>query len=197
MQQEIWRSIQGFEGLYEASSFGRIRSLDKIVKSGNRFNKNISEAIKKGKILKQVDTGLGYLQVCLRKYGKNHSLYVHRLVWEAFKGPIPEGMQVNHINEIKSDNRLGNLNLVTAVQNSNWGTRNKRITETKSQKVYSKESRQGTKVAMYSLQGEFQEAFPTIAAAMRFLGKTGSSSNISGACEGKLKTAYKHLWKYL
>lgn len=197
MTGEIWKSIRGFEGLYEASNYGKIRSLDRRVRSGNRFNTNIDSAVKKGKILKQVDTGLGYLQVCLRKDGKNHSLYVHRLVWEAFNGPIPEGMQVNHINEIKSDNRLRNLNLMTKVQNCNWGTRNKRISETKSQKVYSKESRQGTKVAMYSLQGEFQESFPTIAAAMRFLGKTGSSSNISGACEGKLKTAYKHLWKYL
>lgn len=197
MIREIWKSISGFEGLYEASNYGRIRSLDRRVRSGNRFNTNIYSAVKKGKILKQVDVGFGYLQVCLRKNNKNHSLYVHRLVWEAFNGPIPEGMQVNHINEIKSDNRLDNLNLMTAVQNSNWGTRNKRITETKSQKVYSKESRQGTKVAMYSLQSEFQKSFPTIAAAMRFLGKTGSSSNISGACEGRLKTAYKHLWKYL
>ena len=197
MIREIWKSIRGFEGLYEASNYGRIRSLDRRVRSGNRFNTNIDSAVKKGKILKQVDVGFGYLQVCLRKNNKNHSLYVHRLVWEAFNGLIPEGMQVNHINEIKSDNRLDNLNLMTAVQNSNWGTRNKRITETKSQKVYSKESRQGTKVAMYSLQSEFQKSFPTIAAAMRFLGKTGSSSNISGACEGKFKTAYKHQWKYL
>ena len=139
MTQEIWKSIKSFEGLYEASNYGRIRSLDRRVRSGNRFNTNIYSAVKKGKILKQVDVGFGYLQVCLRKNNKNHSLYVHRLVWEAFNGLIPEGMQVNHINENKSDNRLENLNLMTAVQNSNWGTRNKRITETKSQKVYSKD----------------------------------------------------------
>ena len=186
MTQEIWKSIRNFEGLYEASNYGRIRSLDRKVRSGNRFNANIDSAVKKGKILKQVDIGSGYLQVCLRNNNKNHSLYVHRLVWEAFNGPIPEGMQVNHINEDKSDNRLENLNLMSLVDNCNWGTRNERIS-----------SNQGKRVAMYSLTGDYEKEFHNIQEAMRFLKKSGPGSNISSACMGKLKTAYKHLWKYL
>lgn len=195
--EEVWKDVIGFEGLYKVSNLGRIRSLDKPVRSGNRYNKNTGVAVKKGKVLKQADTGLGYLQVCLRKNNKNHSLYVHRIVWETFNGPIPEDMQVNHINEDKTDNRLENLNLMTPKENSNWGTRNERVLKTKSTRVYSNPSYFSRKVFMYSLDGEFEKEFESIAEATKYLGRyAGSSSNISGVCQGKLKTAYGHLWKY-
>lgn len=195
--KEVWRDVIGFEGLYQASNLGRIRSLDRQVRSGNRYNKNIGVAVKRGKVLKQVDIGLGYLQVCLRKNNKNYSRYVALLVWEAFNGPIPKGMQVNHINEDKSDNRLENLNLMTPKENCNWGTRNERVLKTKSTRTYSKPSYFSRKVFMYSLEGEFEKEFNSITEAAKYLGRYyGSSSNISSVCQGKLKTAYGHLWKY-
>jgi len=103
--KEEWRPIPGYFGLYDASNFGRIRSL--------KFGKV--------KILKPFGKK-DYLRIELNKDGKRKRYSVHRLVYEAFNGEIPEGMQVNHINEIKTDNSLWNLNLMTPKENSNYGT---------------------------------------------------------------------------
>lgn len=103
--QEEWKPVRGYIGLYDASNFGRIRSL--------KFGKV--------KILKPFGKK-DYLRIELNKDGKRKRYSVHRLVYEAFNGEIPEGMQVNHINEIKTDNSLWNLNLMTPKENSNYGT---------------------------------------------------------------------------
>ena len=116
---EEWKDILGFEGIYQASNFGRVKSLERIDARGNRAK----ERILKAKLV------CGYYQVCLCKQSIKKTYLVHRLVWEAFNGQIPENMQINHINEIKSDNRLSNLNLMTAKENSNWGTRNERVSK--------------------------------------------------------------------
>lgn len=88
MNKEIIREIKGFEGRYGISNLGDIYSY-----VGKRMKK-----------LKGNITPRGYKQVTLRKDGKNHVFYVHRLVVEAFIGEIPNGLQVNHRNEIKTDN---------------------------------------------------------------------------------------------
>lgn len=85
---------------------------------------------KRGKTreIKAFEVGEGYLQVSLKKDGKRYFKYVHRLVLETFY-PIPEmqSYDCNHINEIKTDNRLCNLNWMTRKDNCNWGTRNERL----------------------------------------------------------------------
>lgn len=103
--KEEWRPIPGYFELYDASNFGRIRSL-KFVKV---------------KILKPGKTKDGYLYVCLWKDGKQKWFFVHRLVWEAFNGEIPEGYEVNHINEIKTDCSVWNINLMSPKENQNYG----------------------------------------------------------------------------
>ena len=76
----------------------------------------------KGNVMKN-----GYVQVWLKCIdGKYRNFRWHRVIYTYFYGTIPEGMQVNHKNEIKTDNRLCNLELVTPKENSNWGTRTKR-----------------------------------------------------------------------
>ena len=102
---EEWKPIPGYFELYDASNFGRIRSL--------KFGKV--------KILKPFGKK-DYLRIELNKDGKRKRYSVHRLVWEAFNGEIPKDMQVNHINEIKTDNSLWNLNLMTPKENTNYGT---------------------------------------------------------------------------
>lgn len=117
--KENWKSIKGYAGLYEVSDLGNVRSL----KCG------------KVRVLKPSISHNGYYLVNLYKDGESKSFYVHSLVVTAFKGPIPAGMQVNHINEDKTDNRLENLEIVTAKQNCNHGTRNERMAKAKSKEL--------------------------------------------------------------
>lgn len=87
---------------------------------------------KSNKFLKPTTNKNGYQQVLLYdNEGRRKMYYLHRVVYESVSGePIPEGMQVNHINEDKTDNRFfENLNLLTPKENTNFGTRNERITK--------------------------------------------------------------------
>lgn len=104
-----------YEGLYEVSNFGRVRSLE--YKGKKR---------KEPLILSGGDNGTGYLQVILCKNSIYKHLYIHRLVVEAFIGRIPKGYEINHIDENKKNNCLSNLEIVTRKQNMNHGTRNMR-----------------------------------------------------------------------
>lgn len=105
--EEIWKDIAGWEGLYQVSTCGRVKSL--------KYGKE--------RILKQSKNSSGYLTVSLYIEGKTLSKVVHRLVAIAFI-PNPENkIEVNHIDEDKKNNRLENLNWMTSKENSNWGTR--------------------------------------------------------------------------
>lgn len=79
---------------------------------------------------KPQETDDGYLRLSLKcNDGKNRSFLLHRVIYYFFKGEIPEEMRVNHIDEYKKNNIIGNLNLLTHKDNCNWGTRNERISE--------------------------------------------------------------------
>ena len=180
---EEWRPIQGYEELYEVSSEGRIRSLSRIVKcrNGVRFHK--------GRVLKPEKVRSGYLQVCLNKDGKQKLFSVHLLVWESFNGKSPEGMEINHIDEDKSNNSLENLNLMTHKENVNWGTGNeRRSTNHINHKSLSKA------VVQYDIQGNLIAEYPSQHEAERKLGIAQTS--ICSALNGRLKTAGGFKWKY-
>ena len=166
---EIWKDIKGFEGLYQVSNLGRVKSLERIDALGHRL---------KEKILKlRLDSR--YYQVVLCKQSIKKNYRVHRLVWEAFNGQIPEGLQVNHINEVKTDNRLSNLNLMTAKENTNWGSRNERISKA---------------VLQFTLDNILVKEFPSAIQIERELGF--SCGNIVNCCKGRYKTAYGYIWRY-
>lgn len=125
----------------------------------------------------------GYYQTTLTDdNGKQICGKLHRFIYEAVYGPIPEGLQVNHINEIKTDNKIDNLNLMTCKQNSNWGTRNERMAQRKSKPVGA------------FLNGELKFTFPSTAEA----GRNGFNlGNVASCCLGKRKSHKGYEWRYL
>ena len=111
---ENYKNILDYESFYMVSNEGNVISLN--------YNKT-----GKAKVIKQYTDTNGYSFVTLGYKAKPKSFKVHILVWEAFNGKKPNGMQINHIDENKSNNRLDNLELVTPSGNCNYGTRNDRI----------------------------------------------------------------------
>lgn len=115
MESEIWKDIPGYEGRYQASSLGRIRSLDRTLHL-HRKNGKIVERIMKGKILRPGRfCKNGHLSVCLG-HGESGSP-VHQLVALTYLGPCPEGKEVLHINGNPQDNRIDNLRYGTRREN--------------------------------------------------------------------------------
>lgn len=114
---EKWLPVVGYEGLYEVSNEGRVRSLDRIVvdKNGTRTRRL------RGRILNNICASTGYHHISLHKNNKRISRrQVQRLVAEAFLGAPPtQGMYVDHRNGIRTDNRLQNLRWVLPAVNNN------------------------------------------------------------------------------
>ena len=173
--EEIWKSIPGFEGYYEASNLGRIRSLDrKMVSSLGK------EYIKPGRIRKLVycdSNGYYYVVLC----GKvKKTCIVHRLIALTFL-ENPNGFEcVNHKNENKLDNRVENLEWCSKSYNNHYGSM-----ETASFKpVIAKQISTGRELA-----------FPNARQAAKYTG--ANYKNISACCRGKRKQAMGYEWRFL
>ena len=116
--EEIWKDVKGFEGRYQVSNLGRVRSLDFTWLAYNYKVCGYVECKRKGKILKPKTSYNGYLQVCLKISSKNHYKLLHRLVADAFI-PNPNNLPtVNHKDEDKWNNRVDNLEWCTYKYNS-------------------------------------------------------------------------------
>lgn len=175
--KEIWKDIPGWEGRYQASNLGRIKSLMYYGREG-----------KEG-LLKPATDKQGYLRVALCRNKKLHTYLVHRLVWIAFNGPVTEGLYINHINEDKQDARLENLNLLTRQENCTWGT----VVERISKKLTNREDL-SKPVIKLSKDNEILHFYPSIKQAERECGI--HSSNIYKCINGKRNTAGGYKWKY-
>lgn len=117
MNTEIWRDVQGYDGLYQVSNMGNVRSLDRRVKQLSRCgNQTIHHY--KGKMLKPSYDKDGYLLVTFKVNGKHISMKVHRLVASAFCYKPDSCDVVDHINSNRSDNRAENLRWCTPKQNA-------------------------------------------------------------------------------
>ena len=138
--KEVWKDIKNYEGLYQVSNLGRVKSLDRIVYQKNSFG-NIQKNIYKGKILSLFEDKDGYLRVNLKKDKKMKQYGVHVLVANTFlninKFKYMEyedlskidinRLQINHKNENKKDNCIDNLEFCTVAYNTNYGSREQKI----------------------------------------------------------------------
>ena len=169
-EKEIWKDIEGYEGLYQISNMGNVKSLN--------YRRTGKEGILKGR-----KNSNGYLQVQLCQDGKAKKYLVHQLVATVFC-ENPEGYtEVNHINEDKADCRADNLEWCSRSYNMTYNGRAKKVAEKKSKAVMGIDCTTGL-IVIFSSSHE----------ASRQLGI--AQSNITQCCKGKYKSMGGFYWYY-
>lgn len=216
--EEIWKEIEGYEGKYEVSNLGNVRSL----------NYNGTGEIK---LLKQYICHNRYEQVNLYKNGKPKHHLVHRLVARAFIPNPNNYKEVNHKDENPANNNVNNLEWCTREYNNNYGTRNKRAGESKKGKHHSEkakkkmsESHKGKTLSeehkkkiskslkgerkgknnpnakailMYDKEGNFIRRFESIVDTNKYFDNDSAATNVSNCLIGRSKTAYGYIFRYV
>ena len=212
MKGEIWKPVRNYEGLYEVSNLGRVRSLErKVWNSGKGCYVTVPERILKAGKAK------GYLRVRLYKEGKVKNYYVHRLVGQEFLENPMGYTELNHLDEDKENNRADNLEFCSKSYNINYGTRNKRVAEKVSEKLKGKKhSEEHNKKVSEKLKGRKQteehikkRSKPVFSvnkesglimwwkSAKEAERCTGiDHGNIIKCCKGKYNSAGNHIWFY-
>lgn len=168
--EEIWLPIVGYEGLYEVSNMGRVKSL------GN-------DRDRKEKILKPGNNGHGYLLVRLCKNRKGKWFLVHRLVAEAFI-PNPDNLPcINHKDECKTNNQVSNLEWCTHKYNVHYS---KSLDKANEARIKS--------ILQFTKDGEFVAEYPSLSEASR---QTGfNKGNILNCCKGRYSHSAGYVWRY-
>lgn len=183
LPKQIWKDIEGYEGLYQVSNTGKVRSLN-------------YRHTGKTKVLKQNTKDNGYKRIGLNRNGKNKGYLVHRLVALAFI-PNPNNYPIiNHIDEDKTNNTVWNLEWCTYEYNNNYGTIKEKLSKAKKGKFKGGNNSNAKPVLMLTLNGEFIKRFNSVVEANEYLGQPRSRDNISNCARGKYKTAYGYIWKY-
>lgn len=176
LPNEEWRDVVGYEGSYMVSNLGRVKSLDRTISFG-KSKKNI-----KGTIL-SLCLCCGYYQISLNKNGVRTKTRVHRIVAEAFI-PNPNNYPIiNHINEIKTDNRVENLEWCDYAYNLNYGSR----------KGWQRRTNR-VSVCQYTLDGIFIKEYSSAIEAAELNGL--SNSNILHVCNKDKQSAGGYVWRY-
>lgn len=211
---EVWKDIEGYEGLYQVSNLGRVRSL----------NYNHTGEIK---LLKQDISHNGYKRAMLYKDGKMKRYLVHRLVAMTFISNPDDLPIVNHKDENKTNNNVNNLEWCTYKYNNNYGTKKeklsksmkgkslseehkKKMSESHKGKHHSEETKKKIRetrkkgkdnpnakpILMYDKEGNFIRRFECIHDTNEYFGKEYAYKNVSACLTGKRKTVFGYVFKY-
>ena len=180
---EEWRAVAGYEGLYEVSNLGRVRSLGRTIMRNTRWG-TVKPYTIKPRVLKHKICQGGYHQVGLFDIdGVSKPFKVHRLVAQYFVSNPDNLNEVNHKDEDKANNRADNLEWVTHIANCNYGTRNERSAVNSGRQV-EQLTRDGHHVAFYQSASE--------ASRTTGIGR----KNINECLRLRSQTAGGYRWKY-
>lgn len=181
---EIWKDVVGFEGLYQVSNLGRIKSL----------SKNVGFYFRKEKILSNCYQNNGYLVVNLSKKTEVSRKSIHRLVAQAFI-PNPERKaQVNHKDGNKQNNCVSNLEWCTDSENKRHAFKTGLNKHTPPIRI-GKENGSSKSVIQYDCSMSFVKKWDCIMEASK--NNRIDNSSITKCCKGKLKTAGGFIWRYM
>ena len=185
---EIWKPVVGYEGYYEVSSYGRVRSVDHYANTGILHSE---KRFVKGRVLKQHRKRRGYLSVDLSKENNVKTIHVHKLVATAFLPKDEHDTQVNHINCNTSDNRVENLEWCTGEENRAHAKLNNRYYSTRKKPVRCKQTNQtfesSYKAAEWVNETRYQNSKQT----------KNIASKIRASCLGVQSVAHGYTWEYI
>lgn len=176
---EVWKSINGYNGLYEISSIGRVKSVERFVEVTSKLGKKYARHLKE-KILDATKDRWGYLYVSLSKNGLEEKRKIHQLVAEAFI-PNPYGYDdIHHINHDKTNNRIENLMWMNGNEHN---------------AMHMKESLSKRIDQIDCITGEVLHQWESAMDAKRALGY--SQGHISDCARGEIKSYKNYVWKYV
>lgn len=193
MEEEIWKDIPGWEGLYQASSLGRIKSLERRVWNHKGYKLKGEQVLKPCKNTYR-KTPYFYVRLSDAKRGLQKSLAVHVLVCKTFHGPKPESIDgdsnINcmHLNGNSLDNRACNLR---------WGTHAENMNEETCRASHVAGCPLSKPVIQYDLSGNEIARFPSARTAARVLGLWNVAISECARGNGRYRTHGGYKWKYI
>ena len=181
---EIWKDINDYEGLYQVSNTGRVKSLDRNIVRNNGYKQTFKE-----KILQVSKNKNGYYYISLWKDGIGKTYTVHRLVAEAFIPNIGNNPCIDHINTIKEDNRVENLRWCTQQENNNNPLTKEHHSKPYNWSINGWEHWNSKPVLQLSKDGKIINLFPNANSTKVY--------QVNRVCNGERKTAGGYKWQYV
>jgi len=181
--EEVWKPIEGYEGFYEVSNLGRVRSYKP--KANSKLLRRITPVI----LTPQINEH-GYMVICLGGRKSLKTWRVHRLVAMHFVENTEGKPFVNHIDGNKSNNKANNLEWCTKSENMVHAVRTGLLKPKKG-----KDNGRSRRVKMYDMDGNFVKAFDSAIEGARYCGRK-DQTNVTACCRGKIPHSYGYIWRY-
>lgn len=190
---EIWKPIKGYEGYYEASNLGNIRSVDRVILSTANILHTEHKQLRRGRVLKQGNGRKGYKIVVLQRDGQKRTMYTHRIIAMTFVENPYNKPCIDHINGICTDNRAENLRWCTQKENiNNPNTVYKNLDTLKQNALTNCKAKTILQLDKDSLE-VIQEISPK---SSHFKDMGYVRAYITSACRNRKKNAYGYKWAF-